>query len=56
MSITGDGPWFVAFDPLPMGAPGAAENGGVWLGAEATGPPKPPVVAPRLVDRKEVAR
>ena len=39
-------PWFVAFDPLPMGAPGAAENGGVWLGVEATGPPKPPVVAP----------
>ena len=31
-------PWFVAFDPLPMGAPGAAENGGVWLGAEAPGP------------------
>ena len=37
-------PWLVAFDPLPMGAPGAAENGGVWLGAEAPAPEEGEVV------------
>ena len=29
-----------------MGAPGAAENGGVWFGAEAWPPAKPPEEPP----------
>ena len=32
--------------PLPMGAPGAAEKGGVWFGAEAWLPAKPPEAPP----------